>query len=95
MEQSEHWKACIFILNHIYIDVRAQMEGIASAHLGQRTSYLITAIAMKHAAREFHKRMSTDEIRTLLAQWAKQHSEEYEPEETMPLIFLVFQDDLL
>lgn len=80
----------MFFLNHLYIDIRAQMGRVRSAHLGHRTSFLITAITMRHAACEFHKRMIADEVTRLMVQWVKQRSQEYKPEQTMPLILLVF-----
>lgn len=44
---TEQWKACAFFCNPFYIDVRAQMGQLASSHLGQRTSFLNTLIAMR------------------------------------------------
>lgn len=54
---TEQWKACIFFGDLFYIYVRSQMGRVTSAHLEQRTSFLITAIAMRHAAREFHQQV--------------------------------------
>lgn len=48
---TEHWKASIFLGDRSYIDLRAQMGRFTSAYLGQRTSFLITSIAMRHVTR--------------------------------------------
>lgn len=51
----------------MYIDVRAQMGRVFSAHLGQRTSFLIAALAMRRVAQDFHGEMKNGDVPAKLA----------------------------
>lgn len=66
MAQTEHWKACLFFAGKFYIDHRAQMGRVASAHLGQRTSFLITAIATHRVLHEVQKRLESNSFQPKL-----------------------------
>lgn len=80
MAQSEQRKTCIFFLNQMYIDVRAQMGRVKSVHLGQRTSFLITAISMSHTEREFQQRVKANDMPMLFAQWVQRRGQVHEQE---------------
>lgn len=62
MAKPEQWKARAFSCDSFYIELRTQMGRVASAHLGQRTSYLIAAIAMRRAAQVFRQRVQDDQV---------------------------------
>lgn len=69
--QTEQWKSCVFFRDRLYVDVRAQMGGVASAHLGQRTAFLITALEMSHVEAEFNQRMQRSAIPQQVEGWVK------------------------
>lgn len=95
MAQTEQWKSCVYFMEQLYIDVQEQMGCVASAHLGKRTSFLITAIAMRRAAHEFEKRRHKGKIHARITRWADQRRAYHRAEQSMPLFSLIFLDDML
>lgn len=68
---------------------------VASAHLGQRTSFLITSLAMHLAADKFEQRLHHGEIPQLISALVEQRRQQHELTQILPLLFLVFQDIML
>lgn len=95
MAQPKHWKSCVFFRNAFYVDVQAQMGRVASAHLVLRTSFLVNALSMQRAACEFEQRLNNGTVPKPIAIWARQRQEHNNIMQMMPLLFLIFQDDIL
>lgn len=71
------------------------MGRVASAHLGQRNCFLIAAIDMHRVAWDFRRRVQNGEVSAPIARWTTKRSKTRSVEHTLPLMFLVFQDDML
>lgn len=81
-------------MDRFYLDFQAQMGRVASAHLGQRASFLIAAVAMEKETQELKRRISRGTIPKFLTQWIEQHTE-HNMEQIIPLLFLVLQENML
>lgn len=67
MAKAKQWKARVIFCDYFYIDVRAQMGRMASAHLEKRTFFLIGAIDMSRVAQIFRKRMQDGQVTEQIA----------------------------
>lgn len=95
MSRTEQRKGCVAFGNKMYIYVRAQMGRVVGAHLGQHTSFLISSIAMQRAALDFRHCVHNGEVPAPITLWAAIRPKTSTVEQTLPIIFLVFQDDML
>lgn len=83
MAQPEHCKSWVYFIDQSYIDVRAQMGRVSSAHLRQRASFLIMSISMRRAARELVQRLQQRTITEHITQWADQRRTYYAAEKPL------------
>lgn len=91
----ERWKACVYLRGAYYVDVREPMGRVSSAHVGQWTSFLTYSGAMSQADTTVKRLLQQNAFLEALAACTRTCMFIGDPEQYLPLLFLIFQEDLL
>lgn len=93
--ESDLWKYVVFFEGKLYIDTRAQMGVLASAHYGQRLSFLVAAIGTTEASCMFTDAVCQGKLTSTFAKWHQERCQHGDKLGAMPFLLQSFQDDLL
>lgn len=93
--ETELLKACVYFRGKFYKDYREQMGRVGSAHFGQRASALIAADAMRRSNHILQEYRNGDTLSPTLKRWINDRAYLQPIKQRLPLILLIFQDNLL
>lgn len=78
----------------LFLDEKAQIGRVASAHSGQRLSFLLVALATLAALTLFRAAKENGDLSETISSWFDERSQHIDPVHALPLLFQSFQDDL-